>query len=92
MDPVKKVIMCTSSDPHTITTSDSSVKVTKASSRVVQDSVRSRPQSFELPYDVLVVAIGAEVNTFGIKVHCVHCCVVCVITCMFRAWGRTHTS
>ena len=27
---------------------------------------RSRPASFDLPYDVLVVAVGAEVNTFNV--------------------------
>ena len=66
VDPAGKVVRCTSSDPQTVTMSEGSVKITKASSRVVEDSSRSRPASFDLPYDVLVVAVGAEVNTFNV--------------------------
>lgn len=42
-----------------------------ASSRVVKDSARTRPM-FDLNYDILIVAIGSENNTFntpGVKEH-----------------------
>lgn len=38
--------------------------VVKSSSRTVKDSARTRPP-FELEYDVLVCAVGAENNTFN---------------------------
>jgi NADH dehydrogenase FAD-containing subunit len=62
----KKVIQCTSSDQQNITISASHVKVTGSSSRVVGDSSRSRPESFSVPYDILVVSVGAEVNSFNV--------------------------
>jgi len=43
----------------------------KSSSRVVQDSAKSRPE-FNMAYDKLVVAVGAENNTFntpGVQQH-----------------------
>jgi NADH:ubiquinone reductase (non-electrogenic) len=54
---------CTGLDPKNKT-----LKLTnstnQSSSRVVADSAKSRP-GFELSYDKLVVAVGAENNTFG---------------------------
>ena len=39
VDPAGKVVRCTSSDPQTVTMSEGAVKITKASSRVVEDSL-----------------------------------------------------
>ena len=68
--PVKRQILCESYDPQTAFDTPSHGR---SSSRVVQDSTRSRPETFTLGYDRLVIAVGAQVNTFGVsgvKEHC----------------------
>ena len=66
VDPKQHVIKCSSSDPQTITTSTTPVKLNRASSRVVVDSARARPLSIDIPYDIMIVSVGAEVNTFNV--------------------------
>lgn len=59
-DSVSQIILRQDSDPYS-----------GSSSRTVVDSTRTRP-SFELTYDVLVIAVGAENNTFntpGVEKH-----------------------
>ena len=53
LDHLKKMVVVTPTDE----------KMT-SSSRAIKDSTRTRPQ-FEITYDKLVVAVGAENNTFG---------------------------
>ncbi|KAA8496574.1 External alternative NAD(P)H-ubiquinone oxidoreductase B1, mitochondrial [Porphyridium purpureum] len=78
IDPKRKVIVCGENhkvhgDLGTMRESDKDVSkvVAKSSSRAIADSTRTRP-SFELEYDYLIVAVGAENQTFntpGVKEH-----------------------
>ena len=52
LDHLQKIVSVTPSDKMT------------SSSRAIKDSTRTRP-SFEIAYDKLIVAVGAENNTFG---------------------------
>ena len=52
LDHLHKIVSVTPSDKMT------------SSSRAIKDSTRTRP-SFEIAYDKLIVAVGAENNTFG---------------------------
>lgn len=59
-DSVSQIILRQDSDPYS-----------GSSSRTVMDSTRTRP-SFEISYDTLVIAVGAENNTFntpGVEKH-----------------------
>ncbi|UJR09090.1 hypothetical protein I4U23_013337 [Adineta vaga] len=72
IDPKTKTITCNSDGSNLVARGDDVKTVIKpskreggASSRIIKDSARTRPQ-FEMKYDILVVAIGSENNTFNI--------------------------
>lgn len=73
VDPNAKIITCNGEGGNPVSRGDD-VKIFfvpsqkapgGASSRQIKDSARTRPQ-FEMKYDVLVVAVGSDNNTFNI--------------------------
>ncbi|CAF3476045.1 unnamed protein product [Rotaria sordida] len=78
VDPKAKIITCISDGEQTVARGDNvkaviapSGRTDGASSRIIKDSARVRPE-FEMKYDILVVAIGSENNTFntpGVEEH-----------------------
>ncbi|CAF3144724.1 unnamed protein product [Rotaria sp. Silwood2] len=72
VDPKMKIITCSSEDSSPVSRGDDikgifvqSKREGGASSRIIKDSARTRPQ-FDMKYDILIVAVGAENNTFNI--------------------------
>ncbi|CAF1171120.1 unnamed protein product [Adineta steineri] len=72
VDTKTKVITCNSDGTNTVSRGDDvktllepSKRAGGASSRIIKDSARTRPQ-FDMKYDILVVAVGSENNTFNI--------------------------
>ena len=72
VDPKTKVITCSSNEEAPVSRGDDikTIMVPNrreggSSSRIIKDSARMRPQ-FDMHYDVLVVSIGSENNTFNI--------------------------
>ncbi|CAF1240962.1 unnamed protein product [Rotaria sp. Silwood1] len=72
IDPKMKTITCNSQDSSPVSRGDDikaifvpSKREGGASSRIIKDSARTRPQ-FDMKYDILIVAIGSENNTFNI--------------------------
>ncbi|CAF0829496.1 unnamed protein product [Rotaria sordida] len=78
VDPKAKIITCISDGEQTVARGDNvkaviapSGRTDGASSRIIKDSARVRPE-FQMKYDILVVAIGSENNTFntpGVEEH-----------------------
>ncbi|CAF1105552.1 unnamed protein product [Adineta ricciae] len=78
IDPRSKTITCNSDGGNSVSRGDDVKAIVRpskreagASSRIIKDSARSRPQ-FQMKYDTLVVAIGSENNTFntpGVEEH-----------------------
>ncbi|CAF0888279.1 unnamed protein product [Adineta ricciae] len=78
IDPKAKVITCNTDGDSNVSRGDDvkailpiSKREGGASSRIIKDSARTRPQ-FDMKYDILVVAIGSENNTFntpGVEEH-----------------------
>ncbi|CAF1985082.1 unnamed protein product [Rotaria magnacalcarata] len=72
VNPKEKIITCNSDGTDVVSRGDDvkaiyvpSKREGGASSRIIKDSARTRPQ-FDMKYDVLIVAIGSENNTFNI--------------------------
>lgn len=72
VDPRAKVITCSSDEEAPVSRGDDikaimvpNRRVGGSSSRIIKDSARLRPK-FDMEYDVLVVSIGSENNTFNI--------------------------
>ena len=78
VDPKTKTIVCNGDGGQPVSRGDDikalvvgSKRDRGASSRIIKDSARTRPQ-FEMKYDKLVVAIGSDNNTFntpGVEEH-----------------------
>ncbi|CAF1214516.1 unnamed protein product [Adineta steineri] len=70
VDVKAKKVTCSSNNEEK-SIDESAKEASRASSRVVIDSARTRPV-FDMNYDILLVAIGSENNTFntpGVKEH-----------------------
>ncbi|CAF3165364.1 unnamed protein product [Rotaria socialis] len=72
VNPKEKLITCNSDGTDVVSRGDDvkaiyvpSKREGGASSRIIKDSARTRPQ-FDMKYDILIVAIGSENNTFNI--------------------------
>ncbi|CAF1350089.1 unnamed protein product [Rotaria sordida] len=72
IDPKLKIITCNTDEKGTVSRGDDiktivvqSKRESGASSRIIKDSARTRPQ-FDMKYDILIVAIGSSTNTFNI--------------------------
>lgn len=72
VDPVEKVITCKTDEDQAVARGDDVKTVVSqerfkggSSSRFIKDSARTRPE-FNMKYDILVVAVGSENNTFNI--------------------------
>ncbi|CAF1378276.1 unnamed protein product [Rotaria sordida] len=72
IDPKLKIITCNTNEKGTVSRGDDiktivvqSKRESGASSRIIKDSARTRPQ-FDMKYDILIVAIGSSTNTFNI--------------------------
>ncbi|CAF3357422.1 unnamed protein product [Rotaria socialis] len=78
VDPKAKVISCNTDGEQPISRGDDvktilipSRRAGGSSSRIIKDSTRVRP-SFDMKYDILVVSVGSENNTFntpGVEEH-----------------------
>ncbi|CAF1330259.1 unnamed protein product [Adineta steineri] len=78
VDPKAKTITCNNNGEQNVSRGDDVKTIVAppsresgASSRIIKDSARTRPQ-FDMKYDILVVAVGSENNTFntpGVEEH-----------------------